>query len=263
MGLMRKTTIVVPCYNEAKRINREAFLEEALRERNLSFLFVNDGSGDETLKMLDGLKRANAAQISFMSLEKNSGKAEAVRQGMLKAIGRGDFNIGYWDADLATPLEEIKNFCDILDRTEATLVMGSRVKLLGRKIDRRASRHYLGRLFATFASFMLRIPVYDTQCGAKIFKNTQELKAAFDKPFKVKWTFDVELFARFSIIGSRKGNNDFSRTWVEYPVEKWEDVKGSKIRKRDFVKGGYEFIKVFFFLHSPVIKRHYERYLLQ
>ncbi len=249
---MRKTVIVVPCYNESKRLNKDAFIEAAAKEKGLHFLFVNDGSTDSTLEVLNGLKKANPAQLDYLSLEKNSGKAEAVRRGFAAALEGDSVNIGYWDADLATPLEEIEKFCRILDETKAALVIASRVRLLGRDIQRRAARHYLGRVFATFASMLLKIPVYDTQCGAKIFKRSDDLKKAFSKPFNVKWTFDVELFARLLLL-----NREASGAWVEYPIEKWADVKGSKLKQTDFLKGGIEFLKIFSILYIPFIRRGY------
>ena len=72
--------------------------------------------------------------------------------GVLDALGRSPHAIGFWDADLATPLSELPAFVDLLAaRPEIELVIGSRVKLMGRSIERRAWRHYSGRLFATAA----------------------------------------------------------------------------------------------------------------
>lgn len=261
MGSMRKTRVVVPCYNESKRINPKSFLCALEKDLNLSFLFVNDGSTDETLNVLKSIKEKNPTQVEVMSLEKNSGKAEAVRRGILKTL-EGQFdNVGYWDADLATPLNAIEVFCRLLDSTDVDMVIGSRVRLLGRKIERKAMRHYLGRIFATCASMLLDISIYDTQCGAKIFRNSVPLKQIFGKPFKVKWTFDVEMFARFPIVMG-VSPSEISSRWVEYPLEEWVDVKGSKIKGKDFIKGGIEFIILYVYLCTPAL-RAYEKYLLK
>lgn len=257
---MRKTRIIVPCYNESKRINPKAFLSALEKDLNLSFLFVNDGSTDETLNVLKSIKEKNPVQVEVLSLEKNSGKAEAVRRGMLRAL-EGQFdNVGYWDADLSTPLEAIEVFCRLLNSTDVEMVIGSRVRLLGRKIERRAMRHYLSRIFATCASMLLDISIYDTQCGAKIFRNSASLKQVFGKPFKVKWTFDVEMFARFPIVMGASPS-EISSGWVEYPLDEWVDVKGSNIKGKDFIKGGIEVSILYFYLYTPA-RKVYEKYLL-
>lgn len=249
---------MVPCYNESERLKPQAFRCALEDEPGLSFLFVNDGSSDNTLEILASIKEGNPAQVEVMSLERNSGKAEAVRRGMLKASQAPLDNVGYWDADLATPLHVIRDFCALLDKG-AEAVIGSRVRLLGRNIERRAMRHYLGRIFATCASLLLRITVYDTQCGAKIFRNSPALKAVFAKPFKVKWTFDVELFARFPLVldGSAA---EVSAKWVEFPLLEWTDVKGSKLRGKDYLKGCLEFGILLLYLRTPA-RRSYRRYL--
>lgn len=257
---MRKTAIVVPCYNESKRLDSNSFLAALNKEPNLSFLFVDDGSSDETLSILKSIKDRSPAQVNILRLEQNGGKAEAVRCGMLKVIENPFINVGYWDADLATPLETIEEFCSLLDSTDVTIVIGSRVRLLGRNVERNALRHYVGRIFATCASMLLQIVVYDTQCGAKIFKNSSSLRTVFGKPFKVNWTFDVEMLARFPIV-LRDTPAQVSSLWYEYPLKEWIDVKGSKVKLTDYIIGGLEFCVLFRDLHTP-FRKSYKKYLL-
>jgi glycosyltransferase involved in cell wall biosynthesis len=261
MDPMKKTQIVVPCYNESKRIKAEAFLGALEKDPNLSFLFVNDGSTDDTFNVLQSLKEKNPRQVEILNLEKNSGKAEAVRMGMLKSLEGPFDNIGYWDADLATPVNAIEVFCCLLDSRDAEIVMGSRVRLLGRNIQRKAARHYLGRVFATCASLLLNINIYDTQCGAKIFRASDTLKRVFQKPFKVHWTFDVEMFARFPMVMG-KSLAEISSRWVECPLDEWFDVQGSNIKPKHFIKGGGEFLTLCLYLRTPA-RKIYEKYLLE
>ncbi|MBF0331821.1 MAG: hypothetical protein HQL17_07775 [Candidatus Omnitrophica bacterium] len=121
--------------------------------------------------------------------------------------------------------------------------MASRVKLLGRTIERNPLRHYAGRIFATAASLILDLPVYDTQCGAKLFRVNDRLKLVFNKPFTVKWIFDVELLARL-IITEKAGHPAVKDICVEYPLHAWIDKKGSKLRAMDFVTSIGDLLKV-------------------
>src|SRR5438309_577737 len=102
-----------------------------LPRHQLEFVFVNDGSTDNTLQVLQTLGSP------VVNLEKNSGKAEAVRRGILAALERSADYVGFWDADLATPLSEVPAFLDIMENREAAqMVFGARVRLLGRDISR-------------------------------------------------------------------------------------------------------------------------------
>jgi len=102
------------------------------------------------------------------------------------------------------------------------------VQLLGRTIERRHVRHYVGRVFATCASLSLGLPVYDTQCGAKIFRRSEALLAAIATPFKSRWAFDVELFGRLVRPGHGTPGIALNRIWEE-PLRAWTDVAGSKL----------------------------------
>ena len=225
--------IVVPCYNEAERLPLDRF-QEFLDQSSIQFVFVDDGSRDHTAQLLQKLRDRRPDRITVLRLESNQGKAEAVRHGINFALDHNVQFTGYWDADLATPLDAIPRFLAVFeDRPALDMVFGSRVKLLGRKVHRRPMRHYLGRVFATVVSTMLHLPIYDTQCGAKIFRVGPETSSLFADPFLTRWVFDVEILARFI---RKCGSAEIAASHIyEYPLEEWEDVAGSKVKPSDFL----------------------------
>jgi hypothetical protein len=100
--------------------------------------------------------------------------------------------------------------------------------MLGRNIVRRASRHYLGRVFATGAALVLRLQVYDTQCGAKFFRVTPAFVAATARPFRSSWSFDVELMGRL-LRGTDSAGPVPVSAFEEVPLLEWHHVPGSKL----------------------------------
>ncbi len=96
---MPKTTLIVPRYNEERRLSRQSFVEFSEKNPEVQFLFVNDGSKDKTLQVLKDLcqERQNC---SFLDLPQNQGKAEAVRQGILQAMTSNSSYVGYWVVNL-------------------------------------------------------------------------------------------------------------------------------------------------------------------
>ena len=168
-------TLVVPCYNEAARLDRAAFLGFIASHPRLGVLFVDDGSTDATPDVLEDLRQAAPGAASVLRVP-HGGKAEAVRRGLLEALRSGAPLIGFWDADLATPLGAVDDFLALAGRRpEFEVFLGSRVNLLGRHVHRGAARHYAGRAFATAVSRALDLPAYDTQCGAKMFRATEAI----------------------------------------------------------------------------------------
>jgi dolichyl-phosphate beta-glucosyltransferase len=238
-------TIVVPCYNEGLRLQGEVFAEFASRHKSIHFLFVNDGSTDNTLSVLEAISRASEGQIRILDKKQNAGKAEAVRSGMLAALETGVACVGFWDADLATPLDAISEFLEVLgSNSKLQMVFGSRVRLLGRHVHRRAVRHYLGRVFASVVSIALRLPIYDTQCGAKIFRATPELSQVLESPFLSRWVFDVEILARY--IALHHGSTlQLRESIYEFPLAYWEDVTGSKVRPGDFFVAFFDILRIY------------------
>ncbi|HXG58582.1 MAG TPA: glycosyltransferase [Thermoanaerobaculia bacterium] len=226
--------IVVPCYNEEHRLDPDAFLEFGLDDATIEFCFVDDGSSDGTAALLESMRARGGGRVSVLKLEKNCGKAEAVRRGVVAALEKGPDLVGFWDADLATPLSEIAAFLEVFrERPEIGMVMASRVRLLGRDIRRRASRHYVGRVGATLISISLGLAVYDTQCGAKMFRASDTVRAVFARPFLSRWIFDVEIIARLIEI---EGRAAAAAAICEIPIGVWHDVRGSKVKSTDFLR---------------------------
>jgi len=232
--------LVIPCYNEARRLRGDAFLPFAHDHPSIRFIFVDDGSTDETSVVHAQFVAAAPGSISALRLERNHGKAEAVRRGILRALADSPRLVGFWDADLATPLGAVNDFLALAGtRPDIDVIIGSRVLLMGRDIRRHAARHYLGRVFATAASLALGIPVYDTQCGAKIFRATTAIAGLFAVPFRSRWVFDVEILGRYLNLPPDGGPPRRDRIY-ELTVPAWHDVPGSKVRPTDFVRALFD-----------------------
>lgn len=232
--------LVIPCYNEASRLPK-AQIDELLLNEELTILLVDDGSKDQTREMIEGIARNNP-RIRTLILPQNQGKAEAVRQGLLKLSADGYRCVGYADADFATPAYELLRLMSVFESKCPQVLMGSRVRLLGTEIDRRMMRHYLGRVFATMASFALRLPVYDTQCGAKFFENNDNFKTAISSRFTSRWAFDVELLGRLCGRGQLADPGSI----IEVPLQKWVDVAGSKLKASSMLKAGWDLLVIGF-----------------
>jgi dolichyl-phosphate beta-glucosyltransferase len=223
---MQDVCVVIPCYNEERRLRRAEFLAFVDAHAWAAFCLVNDGSRDGTLAAIESLAQSRPEQILVLNQSENGGKASAVRAGVLHLAATQRWPVlGYWDADLSTPLAEIERLLTALRANpHCQLAMGSRVKRLGARIERRALRHILGRVFASFASAILGLPVYDSQCGAKLFR-TSHVDAMFARPFLTRWLFDLEILARLR----NEVDADTMAMTVEVPLGQWQEVGGSKL----------------------------------
>lgn len=249
---MQKITLVVPCFNEAKRLSIPGFTAFLAEYADVRLVFVDDGSTDATPERLASLQGAAPEQVEILRLETNSGKAEAVRQGMRRALVARTPFVGYWDADLAAPLETLR---PMLERFELhsglEIVIGCRLRRLGADIRRSLFRHLVGRGFATVAALHLRLPVYDTQCGAKLFRDRTATEL-FRKPFVTRWLFDVELFDRFL---AAYGHEAAVREIEEFPLLEWHDVSGSTLKWSSALRIAREFFRLWRHYRKPVIPR--------
>jgi dolichyl-phosphate beta-glucosyltransferase len=239
---MNDVCLVIPCFNEQNRLPQCQILESVQGRAGLSICFVDDGSTDGTRGVLAALQVKAPSRIEVIGLRRNCGKAEAVRQGILHVTRSNRFAfVGYWDADLSTPLEDLECLTSVLNGSPTCLLaMGSRVKRLGSFIDRHLWRHITGRIFATSASAISRLPVYDSQCGAKLFRRGAAA-VVFRDPFVTQWLFDVEILVR---LRNRLGVNAVLESVTEVPLKTWVDVGGSKLRVRHLLGVPFDLLKI-------------------
>lgn len=225
--------IIIPCFNEFNRLNKKAFLAFLATHPTVKIIFSDDASTDQTLILLKEIQNNFSNQVFICTLSKNQGKAAAVRNAVLFAFEQKiSFDkIAYLDADLSVSLEECLSLFEYVNNKKI-VVFGSRICKIDNTIIRSNFRHYSGRFVATIISNLLKIKVYDTQCGCKIF-DAKLAKIIFNEPFISRWLFDVELFFRIIQQYSREEMRNIT---AEIPLKSWIDEGGSKLKITYFFK---------------------------
>ena len=253
-GESKKITLVVPVFNEAQRWNK-SYWNQVLSIPGIHWIFVNDGSCDETSKILADLEKLPNAVVLEHST--NLGKAEAIRSGFhhefteYPSATSGKLFIGYLDADEAFNPEEIERFMNLTFHDSSGIfskgfqaIWSSRVQLRGRNIERKKYRHYLGRLIASFLGLASPTIPYDSQSGFKIFVLDDVLVKVFTEKFSTKWFVDLEIATRYQSISGRE-----LQIWEE-PLLYWKDIGGSAIKFRNLPTIFLEIMRTYFLLRT-------------
>ena len=232
--------IIIPCYNEEKRLDTKRFFSFLKSQKNVLICFVNDGSSDATFEVLTKIKSKFPSNVEAISTKNNVGKAEAVRTGILHCNKHFKHEkIAYLDADLATTLEECYEISQLV-KDETVFAFGSRIEKIDNNIDRKIHRFYIGRIIAAFISKQLKLNVYDSQCGCKII-NSKLSERLFSEKFISKWLFDVEIFHRMIKI---YGRNKIPKICKEIPLKSWIDYDESKVKMTYFFKLWLDLYKI-------------------
>ena len=225
--------VVIPCYNEEERLLSTEFKDFAHKNLGYHLCFVNDGSTDKTLEVLEKLKKGSESNISIYNCEQNGGKAEAVRQGMLHLAKDEQLDyIGFLDADLSTDFRDFDDLVETLDQSNFKIVSGSRMSRMGADITKESARKIISMTINLIIRTILRMPFNDTQCGAKVMDRSV-VPLLFDKPFITKWLFDVEMFIRMR---KHYGKTEAKKLICEQPLKRWIHADGSKLSMKDSVK---------------------------
>ncbi len=239
-----KTGIIIPCYNEEKRLHVTAFLSFIKKENDFHLCFVNDGSKDDTISVLKEIQTSNPYKVSVIDIKKNAGKASAVRAGARYLHSRGDIEfIGFIDADLSTDFNDFDDLVKTLKSNgELSMVFGSRAKDASKGIEKDTMRALFSKIIKLLVFFILRLPIEDTQCGAKVFR-AKLVPVLFKRNFFSRWLFDVEMFLRMK---KHFGKVVILNKIYEQPLQRWVHMDDSKLGIKDSLEIPYRLLSIWF-----------------
>jgi dolichyl-phosphate beta-glucosyltransferase len=220
-----RRVILIPYYNEMNRIDLDSILG-FVSEVDCDCIFIDDGSSDGSgmfIQKYFSKKKKTSLDFNFSfffeSIATNSGKANAVRHGILVASKLGynyalvqDFDLPYRATDGTRAFQEAEKKCQIL-------ISGARIRLAGSEVYRSSFRHWIGRIIATYIHLFAYNGIYDPQSPCKVYK-VQEVLPYLHRKFETKWFGDIELLGRIG----KSSNQVF-----EFPLESWRDMKGGKL----------------------------------
>lgn len=220
-------TIVIPSYNEAKRlpIFLRDLCEIAQNRAEAEIVVSDDGSSlvefQNIQKVVEDLqKQFPKARLQMRRAEKNAGKGAAIAREFRRSSS--DI-VGFVDADGSVSAGECFRLMDALwsrntSGASCSSVIGTRIMMLGNPVTRNARRHYMGRVFATLVSELFHIPVYDTQCGCKFFMRS-DLLNVIQFAYDTRWLWDTQVVISLVTAGY---------SVIEVPLS-WHEVAGSKV----------------------------------
>ncbi|WP_035084022.1 response regulator [Aquimarina latercula] len=225
--------VVIPCYNEEKRLLSKEFIDFTNSNLGYHLCFVNDGSTDDTLNVLLELSKGREDSISVYNCEKNGGKGEAVRQGVLHLAKDKQLDyIGYLDADLSTDFRDFDDLVQTIATSDFKIVSGSRMSRMGADITKESARKIISKTINLIIRNILGMSFNDTQCGAKIM-DKEVFNELFKEKFITRWLFDVEIFMRMRKFYGKKKAASYI---CEQPLKRWIHADGSKLSMKDSVK---------------------------
>jgi dolichyl-phosphate beta-glucosyltransferase len=226
-------SIVIPAYNEEKRI--EGSLSEACAYMNdfgmeYEIIVVDDGSSDGTGRIVTRIAK-DIRNVRLVGYEKNRGKGHALRTGVL--VTKGEFVL-VMDADLSTPMEELRKLMPYLSDGGFDIAIGSRALALSDIIKKQPWwRRGMGKTFNRIVKALVIGGFSDTQCGFKLFKG-EIARSLFGAARIDRFAYDVEILA----LAKKKGYGikEVPIRWINSPESRVDPVKDSLQMLADLVR---------------------------
>jgi dolichyl-phosphate beta-glucosyltransferase len=211
---LKDLTILIPCFNEEHRISATLKTLEAWvasgNGKTVEFIFVNDGSSDQTLMML----KQSTLFASVIHIETNQGKGGAIASGIEVVKSKW---VLVMDADLSTSLECIETFYKAAELQNYDVLVGDRFHPLS-NVRRSFTRSLSSYLFFFIIHALGKFEVFDTQCGFKMFRTSVAKELFKDLQLK-RYSFDLEILS--------KAQGPFRI--LSLPIS-WEEKTGSGVR---------------------------------
>jgi dolichyl-phosphate beta-glucosyltransferase len=225
-------SVVIPAYNEENRIRgsikKIAGYTDTLSQ-SCEIIVVDDGSQDRTSEWVREMSAA-VPGLRILSSKYNRGKGHAVRQGMM--FSQGLFSL-LTDADLSTPINELKKFLPLMNSPETVLV-GNR-KISGAEITRHQHfiRERMGKIFTLAGNRILGMKQGDFTCGFKVF-GEKARESIFSAQRINGWAYDAEILFLAKKIGFEI--KDIPVIWENSDETKVKLIAASMVSFTDLIK---------------------------
>jgi dolichyl-phosphate beta-glucosyltransferase len=231
----RSLSIIIPAYNEARRLpeSLRAIVEYLERSRLFAaheIIVVDDGSQDDTVDLAESFAHTHP-EIKVLRAARNEGKGSALRRGVLKS--RGDLVL-CTDADLSTPIEEVQKLLPRIERDGYDVAIGSR-KVARAEVQQPLYRRLIGSAGNVLIRSVLNLPFRDTQCGFKLYRRSAALRL-FEKLHMPRFSFDFEILLRAKKLRMR----------VAEVGVRWSHSPYTTVRTSDIVQSFFDVFRVRF-----------------
>ncbi len=217
---MPSISIIIPAYNEAKRLPQtlqHIHLYLPHIKDGVEVIVVDDGSTDDTIQVVE---RLGFVEVKILQQMRNAGKFAAFRRGVEAA--RYDWVLLY-DADGATPIAVLDNLLPQLNQNYDGLIGSRRTHGSNVTVQQGFLRQWAGLIAYLTIRALTGVTFKDTQCGFKLCRTTL-MRQAVGKMQVQRFAGDVELIYLLQLFGGRL---------KEVPVE-WHDVPDSTVRWKDY-----------------------------
>ncbi|QSH40266.1 glycosyltransferase [Lentisphaerota bacterium ZTH] len=224
-----KTALVIPFYNTGQKIQLGTLAEMLTDEPGLTLCFVDQGSTDRSASILEDFCNRFKERTVFLKPGGQLSFARAIYFGLKKMLEDDNMGyVGYWDAEMATPLNVLFKFEKILKYTNLRMVMGSRMPRLGSQIRTGFFSHLCRRAISNMVAFSLKLPVYDSQCHAKLI-DAKLCRQLISMPFRTNMLFDVELIKR---VNELYGRHKTRQIVSEFPLPRWQEASNPQMLRK-------------------------------
>ena len=224
---MTQLSIVIPAYNEARRImpTLQHYLEYYAGTAT-ELIVVLNGCRDQTLEIVQAFQARHHEQLRYIEIQEPLGKGGAVKAGLLSAIGRYR---GFIDADESTTPEEFQKLVNVLYESHTDGVIASRWMPQSTILNRDSLlRKLASKIFAFIVRHRFHMPFHDTQCGAKVFR-ADLVTDIVPRMIIQNMTFDVELL--YKAFHHGYGIIEVPTVWVDKTSSVMFNSPGQLLRK--------------------------------
>lgn len=159
--------VIIPCYNTEERLLSKEFSELQFNELGYNLCFINEGSTDDTLILLQNLQKKYPEIIKVIDISDNSDKENAVCKGVNCLLNDSKFEyIGFLDADISADLLDYVDLVKIIKNSDFKIVNGYRISKMKPGLTTNSARKIISATVNIIMQTVLNVPFAEQPTSA-------------------------------------------------------------------------------------------------